>query len=59
MANYYSEWDAGAAAWIRQLIADKQIPYGHVDDRSITEVTPSDLRGFTQAHFFCGLGGWT
>ena len=59
MANYYSEWDAGAAAWIRQLIADKQIPYGHVDDRSITEVTPSDLRGFTQAHFFCGLGGWS
>jgi DNA (cytosine-5)-methyltransferase 1 len=59
MASYYNEFCPTAAAWIRQLIADKQIPYGHVDDRSITEVTPSDLRGFTQAHFFAGLGGWS
>ena len=56
--NYYSEWDAGAAAWLRQLIEDGIIPKGHVDERSIVEVTPSDLRGYTQAHFFCGLGGW-
>lgn len=58
MASYYSEWEPTAAAWIRQLIEDKQIPYGHVDDRSITEVTSSDLRGYTQAHFFAGVAGW-
>ena len=58
MASYYNEFDPNAAAWLRQLIADKQIPYGHVDDRSITEVTPSDLRGFTQAHWFAGVAGW-
>jgi len=58
MVNYYNEFDPNAAAWIRQLIADKQIPYGHVDDRSITEVTPSDLAGYVQCHWFAGIAGW-
>lgn len=57
-ASYYNEWDAGAAAWLRELISNKLIPYGYVDERSITEVTPSDLEGFTQCHFFAGIGGW-
>lgn len=56
--NYYNEWDSGAASWIRELINQKLIPYGYVDERSITEVTPSDLEGFTQCHFFAGIGGW-
>ena len=56
--NYYNEWDKGAAAWLRELINQKLIPYGYVDERSITEVTPSDLEGFTQCHFFAGIGGW-
>ena len=55
--NYYNEWDKGAAAWFRELINNKLIPYGYVDERSITEVTPSDLEGFTQCHFFAGIGG--
>lgn len=56
--NYYNEWDKGSAAWLRELINNKLIPYGYVDERSITEVTPSDLEGFTQCHFFAGIGGW-
>ena len=56
--NYYNEWDKDAAAWLRELISQKLIPYGYVDERSITEVTPSDLEGFTQCHFFAGIGGW-
>lgn len=58
IAHYYNEWDKGAAAWLRELINNKLIPYGYVDERSITEVTPSDLEGFTQCHFFAGIGGW-
>ncbi len=54
--NYYNEWDKGAAAWLRELIKAGLIPNGYVDDRSITEVTPSDLEGFTQCHFFAGIG---
>lgn len=56
--HYYNEWDKGAAAWLRELINNKLIPFGYVDERSITEVTPSDLEGFTQCHFFAGIGGW-
>ena len=57
--NYYNEFDPKAAAWLQQLIDDKQIPNGHVDSRSITEVQPSDLAGFSQCHFFAGIGGWS
>ena len=56
--NYYNEFDPSAAAWLRELIANKIIPAGHVDTRSIADVSPSDLRGFTQCHFFAGIGGW-
>lgn len=31
---------------------------GYVDTRSIEDVTPNDLRGFKQCHFFAGIGGW-
>ena len=31
---------------------------GYVDERSIVEVTPADLAGFDQCHFFAGIGGW-
>jgi len=56
--NYYSEWDQGAAAWLRELMADGLIAPGAIDTRSITDVQPEDLRGFTQHHFFCGIAGW-
>lgn len=56
--NYYNEWDAKTADWLRELIKSGEIPKGYVDERSITDVTPSDLEGFTQCHFFAGIGGW-
>lgn len=57
--NYYNEFDPKAAAWLRQLIADKLIPAGDVDERSIVDVRPSELDGYTQCHFFAGIGGWS
>lgn len=56
--NYYNEWDPQAAEWLRELIENKLIPEGVVDERSITEVQAKDLKGFTQCHFFAGIGGW-
>jgi DNA (cytosine-5)-methyltransferase 1 len=56
--NYYNEFDPKAAAWLRELIRSRLIPLGIVDDRSISDVTPADLRGFRQCHFFAGIGGW-
>lgn len=57
--NYYNEWDKYAAQWLRNLIHERLIPDGHVDDRSITDVEPSDLDGYTQCHFFAGIAGWS
>ena len=57
--NYYNEWDSFAAAWLKELIKDGLIPDGEVDSRSIADVKPSDLKGFTQCHFFAGIGGWS
>ena len=57
--NYYNEYDPFAVAWLRELIKDGLIPDGIVDERSIIDVTPEDLKGFTQCHFFCGIGGWS
>ena len=59
MAAYYNEIDAYAAQWLRNLIADGHIAPGEVDERSIVGVRPDDLRGFTQCHFFAGIGGWS
>ena len=55
---YYNENDPGAVSWLRRLIATRQLPPGEVDSRSIIDVTPDDLRGFHQCHFFAGIGGW-
>ncbi|EBZ6087941.1 DNA cytosine methyltransferase [Salmonella enterica subsp. enterica serovar Kumasi] len=58
-AAYYNEIDPFAAQWLRNLIADGHIAHGEVDERSIEDVTPDDLRGFTQCHFFAGIGVWS
>jgi len=55
----YNEIDPFAAQWLRNLIAGGHIAPGEVDDRSIEDVTPDDLRGFTQCHFFAGIGVWS
>ena len=59
MSAYYNENDTFAAQWLRNLIANGLIAPGHVDDRSIVDVSPADLTGYTQCHFFAGLGGWS
>ncbi len=59
MVAYYNEIEPYAAAWLRSLIAKGLIADGVVDDRSIRDVRPDDLRGFTQCHFFAGIGIWS
>jgi len=59
MPAYYNEIDPYAAQWLRNLIAAGHIAPGDVDERSIAEVQPDDLRGYNQVHFFAGIGGWS
>jgi DNA (cytosine-5)-methyltransferase 1 len=59
MATYYNEIDPYAAQWLRNLIQAGHIAIGDVDERSIADVRANDLHGYTQAHFFAGVGGWS
>lgn len=56
---YYNELDKDAAQWLRNLIKAGLIAPGDVDDRSIEDVRPADLAGYTQCHFFAGIGVWS
>lgn len=58
MKAYYNEFEPYAAAWLRNLISAGLIPAGDVDTRSITEVKANEIKGYTQCHFFAGIGGW-
>ncbi len=59
MSAWYNEIDPFAASWLRELIKAGHIAPGVVDERSIEDVLPSELVGFTQCHFFAGIGGWS
>lgn len=59
MVAYYNEIDTFAAAWLRELIKAGLIADGEVDERDIRDVQADDVRGFTQCHFFAGIGGWS
>ena len=59
MSAYYNEIDPYAAQWLRNLITAGHIAPGVVDERSIEDVIPDELREFTQCHFFAGIGAWS
>ena len=56
---YYNEIDPCSAEWLRELIKAGHIAPGDVDTRSIADVEAVDLIGYTQHHFFAGIGGWS
>jgi DNA (cytosine-5)-methyltransferase 1 len=59
VAVYYNDNNRFCAAWLRNLIAAGLIADGEVDERSIEDVKPNDLSGYTQCHFFAGIGVWS
>lgn len=56
---YYNEIEPKAVEWLRELIKQGHIAPGEIDERDIRDVTADDLRGFTQHHFFAGIGVWS
>lgn len=59
MSAYYNELDPLKAEVLREAIRAGAIALGEVDERSIADVEPGDLVGFTQCHFFAGGGFWS
>lgn len=58
MDAFYSDNDKKACAWLRELMKSGLISEGVVDERSICDLQPSDLRGFRRVHLFAGIGAW-
>lgn len=59
MSAFYNEIDPYAAQWLRNLIKAGHIADGVVDERSILDLHPEELREFAQCHFFAGIGVWS
>ena len=57
--NLYNEIEPYAAAWTRNLITAGHVAPGVVDERSITDLSATDVTGPGQRHFFAGIGGWS
>lgn len=55
---FYNEIDDFACGWLSNLMDAGLITPGVIDDRSIEEVTATDVAGFERVHFFAGIGGW-
>lgn len=56
---YYNDNDKQVCDWVRELIKRNLIAPGEVDERSIKDVKPDDVKDFAQCHWFCGIGGWS
>lgn len=55
---YYNDNDISACAWLKELMADGLIAQGDIDNRSILEVQPHEIKDYTRIHLFAGLGLW-
>lgn len=55
---YYNDTDPYVCEWTRNLCKAGLILDGEVDERSIADVSPDDVKGFVQCHWFNGVSGW-
>jgi len=54
----YNDTDRFCCDWLSNLMDAGLITPGRIDDRSIRDLTPDDVRGYERVHFFAGIGGW-
>ncbi len=59
MKAYYNEIEPSAVLWLQAAMDAGIIAAGDIDTRPIQEVKADDIRGYNQAHFFSGIGGWS
>lgn len=55
----FNEIDPYATQWIRNLAAAGHVAPGRVDERSIKEITATELAGVVQFHTFAGIAIWS
>lgn len=59
MPVWYNENNYLTSEWLRNPCVAGYIASGEVDARSIEEVSPDDVSGVGQRHFFAGIGAWS
>ena len=57
--NYYNEIDPFSAAWLRELIREAISPRERWMSATSGMCVQLDLVGFSQCHFFAGIGVWS
>lgn len=57
--SYYNEHDPAKQAWLLELMKADLIAPGDIDGRDIRDILPNDLAGYSQHHFFAGIGVWS
>lgn len=55
---FYNENGSFSVAWLKNLMQKGLIEEAKIDNRSIEEIKPTDVSGYTRAHFFAGIAGW-
>lgn len=58
MTTYYNEIDPNCCKVLRRHIDAGDLPAGVVDDRSIEDVLPEEIKDYQECHFFAGIGGF-
>ena len=59
MRAYYNDSDPFKCEVVREAIKAGAVAPGIVDERSIEDVQPEDLKDFVQVHMFCGGAFWS
>lgn len=59
MSVMFNEFDGFKCDWLRNLSDRELIAPGTIYERDIRDIAPSELMGFTQCHFFAGIGVWS
>ena len=59
MTAYYNEHDPKKAVALQALMDAGHIAPGEISTKDIRDVSPDELSGFTQCHFFAGIGLWS
>ena len=56
--TYYNEIDLYCCDWLSNLMDAGHITPGRIDERSIVDLSPDDVRGYDHVHLFAGIAGW-
>ncbi len=55
---YYNDFDQKCCALLRYQVEQGSLPFGYVDERSITDVKAEEIKQYRQVHLFAGIGAF-